>query len=301
MIRIFFNEHYHLELPPGHRFPMDKYRLTREQLIYEGTFTKSQFISPKAVTRARLEAVHDKNYIDKLNNGALSHREIRRSGFPYSKALVRREEMITGGTIEATYSALQSGVAFNLAGGTHHAYPDHAEGFCIYNDIAVAAVDYLKHFPGHRILIIDLDVHQGNGTAYIFRNKRSVFTFSMHGHKNYPLHKEKSDLDISLNDTTTDSQYLEILYDNLPGLIEKIKPDLVFYQSGVDILVNDKLGKVSISIAACRERDMMVFEMLSQKNIPVAVSMGGGYSERMRDIVEAHCNTFRVANNIYGS
>ncbi|HKK60300.1 MAG TPA: histone deacetylase [Salinivirga sp.] len=299
MIQIFFDEKYHLELPPKHRFPMDKYRLTKAQLIYEGTFTESNFISPKPATQKQLVAIHDQAYIDKLNSGNLTRHEIRRSGFPYSRDLVLREESITGGTIAATYAAMKEGVSFNLAGGTHHAYPDHAEGFCIYNDIAVAARDYLHKFPNNQILVVDLDVHQGNGTAHIFKDEPRVFTLSVHGEKNYPMHKEQSDLDIPLSDTTTDRQYLEIVQENLVELIDRVKPDFIYFQSGVDILVNDKLGKVSISMSACRERDMIVFETLYTKGIPTAVSMGGGYADRLRDIVEAHCNTFRVAKHLY--
>ncbi len=299
MIHIFFDDNYHLDLPPNHRFPMDKYRLTKAQLIYEGTFSENNFVAPRPATPGQLLNVHEQTYIDKLNTGNLTRHEIRRSGFPYSKSLIDREKSITGGTIEATYIAQEKGVAFNLAGGTHHAYPDHAEGFCIFNDIAVAAMDYLNHYPKKQILIVDLDVHQGNGSAYIFRNEPRVFTFSVHGEKNYPMHKEQSDLDIPLADTTTDQQYIEIVQKNLVNLIDQVKPDFIYFQSGVDILVNDKLGKVSISMSACRERDMIVFETLYTKGIPVAVSMGGGYADRLRDIVEAHCNTFRVAKHLY--
>ncbi len=299
MINIFFNDNYHLELPEDHRFPMDKYRLIKAQLIYEGTFDENHFISPLPANYEQLSRVHEPSYIDKLNLGNLSRHEIRRMGFPYSKALVEREETITGGTIDATYKAMENGVSFNVAGGTHHAYPDHGEGFCIYNDIAVAAMDYLHKYPKNQILVVDLDVHQGNGTAKIFQGNDSVFTFSMHGAKNYPLHKEKSDLDIALPDTTTDLEYLNLLKTNLDRLIEKVKPDMVYFQSGVDILANDLLGKVSISIAACRDRDIMVFQKLCARGIPAAVSMGGGYSRRLRDIVDAHCNTYRVAEHFY--
>jgi acetoin utilization deacetylase AcuC-like enzyme len=299
MIKVFCNDNYHLELPPNHRFPMEKYRLIQEQLLYEGTFTTEQFISPQPAKYEQINRVHIAEYINKLEKGLLTKHEIRRSGFPYSKALVIREKLITGGTIEATKSALEYGVAFNLAGGTHHAYPDHAEGFCIFNDIAVAATDYIHYNPNHKVLIIDLDVHQGNGTAYIFQNESRVYTFSMHGAKNYPLHKEKSDLDIELPDDITDEQYLELVKTNVYQLIESVKPNFVYYLSGVDILANDTLGKVSISMSACRERDIIVFEALYNKSLPVAVSMGGGYADRIRDIVEAHCNTYRVASNIY--
>ncbi|PLX18570.1 MAG: histone deacetylase [Salinivirgaceae bacterium] len=299
MIEVFCNDHYHLELPPNHRFPMEKYRLIQEQLIFEGSFTSEQFVSPEAATFEQINRVHNAEYIEKLEKGLLTKHEIRRSGFPYSKDLVIREKLITGGTINATKSALENGVTFNLAGGTHHAYPDHAEGFCIFNDVAVAASEYLNINPTHKVLIIDLDVHQGNGTAFIFQNEPRVFTFSMHGAKNYPMHKEKSDLDIELPDDITDEQYLRLVKSNVNQLIEFVKPDFVYYLSGVDILVNDTLGKVSISMAACRERDIIVFEALHQKGLPVAVSMGGGYANRIRDIVEAHCNTYRVAKHIF--
>jgi acetoin utilization deacetylase AcuC-like enzyme len=299
MIKVFCKDEYHLELPPNHRFPMEKYRLIQEQLIFEGTFTEQQFISPNPATFDQLTRVHEKEYIKKLENGLLTKHEIRRSGFPYSKALVTREKLITGGTIDATQAALENGIAFNLAGGTHHAYPDHAEGFCIFNDIAVAASDYLNDNPSHKILIIDLDVHQGNGTAFIFKNESRVFTFSMHGARNYPLHKEKSDLDIELQDDISDKDYLKLVETNVKQLIEDVHPNIVYYLSGVDILINDTLGKVSISMAACRERDIIVLEALHKNDIPCVVSMGGGYAKRIRDIVEAHCNTYRVAANIY--
>jgi acetoin utilization deacetylase AcuC-like enzyme len=278
---------------------MEKYKLIQEQLIFEGTFTKHQFIAPKPATHEQICRVHNDSYIEKLEKALLTKHEIRRSGFPYSKALVTREKVITGGTIEATHAALENGVAFNLAGGTHHAYPDHAEGFCIFNDIAVAATDYIHYNPAHKVLIIDLDVHQGNGTAHIFKNESRVFTFSMHGAKNYPMHKEQSDLDIELPDDISDEEYLNLAKTNVNQLIEEVRPNFVYFLSGVDILVNDTLGKVSISMSACRERDIIVLEALHKKGLPVAVSMGGGYASRIRDIVEAHCNTYRVAKHIF--
>lgn len=299
MIQLYFDDKYHLELPPGHRFPMDKYRLTKQQLIFENTFANNNFISPAPAKTRQLVNIHEAEYLHKLTNGKLTKHEIRRSGFPYSEALPEREKLITGGTIAATYSALKNSVAINLAGGTHHAYPDHGEGFCMLNDIAVAASDYLQQYNNHQILIVDLDVHQGNGTAFIFQDETRVFTFSMHGKNNYPLHKETSDLDIALPETTSDEQYLDVLKINLQKLIHKVKPNLVYFLAGVDILVNDKLGKLNISLSACRERDILVFECLYKHGIPVAVSMGGGYADRLRDIVEAHCNTCRVAKNIY--
>lgn len=213
--------------------------------------------------------------------------------------MVEREILITGGTIDATRNAMQNGIAFNLAGGTHHAYPDHGEGFCIYNDIAIAAKNYLKENPNHRILIIDLDVHQGNGTAHIFKNEPRVFTFSIHGEKNYPLHKEQSDRDIPLPEETNDTTYLNIVRTNTEELVNKVSPHMVYYLSGVDILDNDKLGKLNISLNAVKERDSIVLSHLQLQRIPVAVAMGGGYSSRLRDIIEAHCNTYRVAKDLF--
>ncbi|MDA3866310.1 MAG: histone deacetylase [Salinivirgaceae bacterium] len=299
MIHLFYNELYHLDLPIDHRFPMLKYPLIQEQLLYEETFETHNFVSPRSATNAQIGFVHTTEYIHKLENELLSRNEIRRTGFPYSKALVQREKIIAGGTIDATYSALQHRIAFNLAGGTHHAYPEHGEGFCIFNDIAIAATEYRTHNPNHPILIIDLDVHQGNGTAHIFKNTPEVFTFSIHGAKNYPLHKEKSDLDIAVEEGITDSQYLALVSLHVNQLIQNHKPQMVYYLAGVDILNTDKLGKIGVSKATCRERDIIVLQQLRKHNIPVVVVMGGGYAHRLADIVDAHCNTFRVAKNIF--
>lgn len=296
---LFYDERFHLKLPEGHRFPIEKYPLIKQQLIYEGSFTESDFVLPKMATEQQLARVHEMEYIEKINTGTLSKSEIRRMGFPYSTALAEREKLITGATIDATYSAINKGIAFNLAGGTHHAYPDHGEGFCIFNDIAVAASDYIHHHPTHKVLIIDLDVHQGNGTAHIFANESRVFTFSVHGEKNYPLHKENSDRDIALPENTTDTQYLHIVNEQVTELVDFLKPDFVYYLAGVDIFENDKLGRLNISLPAIKQRDTIVFEILQKRKISVAVSMGGGYAHRLRDIVEAHCNTYRVAKALY--
>ncbi|MFO7863027.1 MAG: histone deacetylase [Salinivirgaceae bacterium] len=299
MIHLYYNELYHLDLPADHRFPMQKYPLIQEQLLYEETFDACNFVSPKPASNIQIGRVHTTEYIKKLENGLLTRKEIRRTGFPYSKALVQREKTISGGTIDATSSALQQGIAFNLAGGTHHAYPDHGEGFCLFNDIAIAATEYRIQNPNHRTLIIDLDVHQGNGTAHIFQNTPEIFTFSIHGAKNYPLHKEKSDFDIAVNEDITDSQYLELVSLHTNQLIKSHKPHIVYYLAGVDILNTDKLGKIGVSKATCRERDIIVLEQLHKHSIPVVVVMGGGYAHRLADIIDAHCNTFRVAKTIY--
>ncbi|MBB6462013.1 histone deacetylase family protein [Flammeovirga kamogawensis] len=299
MLKIAYHERYGHPVEKGHRFPMDKYPLLVEQLIYEGTITNENLFEPLPVSAEFVLATHTEEYWKKLIEQTLSYHEARKIGLPMSEDLILRELIITQGTIDCTKFALQYGVAMNIAGGTHHAYTDHGEGFCILNDFGVAA-NYLINQKGFsKILIIDLDVHQGNGTAEIFKDNPKVFTFSMHGANNYPMHKEKSDLDIPLNDNTSDSEYLNVLNEQIDELFSSIEPEFVFYLSGVDILKTDKLGKLGLSIQGCKERDEIVFKKCSSYNTPVAVSMGGGYSKSLRFIVEAHANTFRVANNIY--
>jgi acetoin utilization deacetylase AcuC-like enzyme len=207
--------------------------------------------------------------------------------------------VIANGTVQAALYALESGAAMNIAGGTHHAFTDRGEGFCLLNDIAIAANYLLEKNLVQKILVVDLDVHQGNGTAEIFRNEPRVFTFSMHGEKNYPLHKEQSDLDIPLPDGTGDKTYLRQLGKTLPALIDTHEPGFIFFQSGVDVLASDKLGRLAMTVAGCRERDRLVFEQCRQHKIPVVASMGGGYSQRVADIVEAHANTYRLAREIF--
>lgn len=299
MLKIAWNEDYTLPLPEGHRFPMIKYDLIPEQLIYEGTISAKNIFSPGLLKEQDLLGVHDTVYWDRLKNGKLSKEEIRKTGFPYSNQLVKRERVILQGTIDCAMYALQYGVALNVAGGTHHAFRDRGEGFCLLNDIAVAADYLLKNDIVRQILVVDLDVHQGNGTASIFYGDKRVFTFSMHGGKNYPLKKEQSDLDIPLPDGISDEAYLLKLKKYLPMLIDKVQPDFIFYQSGVDVLKTDKLGRLGLSSFGCKQRDRFVFECCKRDNIPVAVSMGGGYSEKLSDIVEAHANTFRLAAELY--
>jgi len=299
MLKIAWNEHYTVPLPEGHRFPMIKYDLIPEQLLYEGTITKKNIFSPRVLEEEDLYGIHDKDYWLKLKNGKLTKEEIRRMGFPYSKELVQRELVILQGTIDCAKYAMEYGVALNAAGGTHHAFRDHGEGFCLLNDIAVAANYLLTKGLSKQILIVDLDVHQGNGTANIFNGFDQVFTFSMHGGKNYPLRKEVSDLDIPLPDGIDDNSYLKLLKFHLPKLIEEVEPDFIFYQSGVDVLATDKLGRLGLSHQGNKSRDKFVMECCIKNNIPVAISMGGGYSEKLSDIVEAHANTFRLAAELY--
>ncbi|OHX66791.1 histone deacetylase family protein [Flammeovirga pacifica] len=299
MLRIAYHQCYGHPVEEGHRFPMDKYPLLVEQLLYEGTITEEHLFSPLSVDEKYILNTHTQEYWDKLKNQTISYREARKIGLPMSDSLVQRELIITQGTIDCCNFAIEHGVAMNIAGGTHHAYSEHGEGFCLLNDFAVAA-NYLIEEKGYRrILILDLDVHQGNGTAEIFEGNDKVFTFSMHGKNNYPMHKEKSDLDIPLEDNTTDQEYLSILRKHIGVLFKEFQPEFVFFLSGVDILSTDKLGKLGISIQGCKERDEMVFQSCKSKNIPIVVSMGGGYSPQLNLIIEAHANTFRVANNLY--
>jgi len=299
MIKIAFNKIYAHPLPAGHRFPMLKYELIPEQLLHEGTITEEQLFSPSVCQEETVLLTHDKTYYDKLIQQTLSASEQRKIGFPQSPQLTQRELIITQGTIDCCYYAREYGVSLNVAGGTHHAYADRGEGFCLLNDMAVAANYLLNKGDAKQILIIDLDVHQGNGTAKLFERQQAVFTFSMHGAHNYPFHKEQSDLDIPLKDSTTDAEYLSLLYETLPHLIKTVKPDFAFYLSGVDIIDTDKYGKLKVSMQGCLQRDEFVFTTLRQNNIPVTVAMGGGYSPDVRTITEAHCNTFRTAIRLY--
>ena len=296
---IAFDPVYVHPLPEGHRFPMLKYELIPQQLLYEGTITHENIFSPQPCSDDVVLLTHTKEYLQKLKNQTLSAKEQRHIGFPQSPQLTLRELIITQGTIDCCYYAFKNGVALNVAGGTHHAFSDRGEGFCLLNDFAVASNYLLSTKLVSKILIIDLDVHQGNGTAKIFEHEDRVFTCSMHGRNNYPFHKEKSDLDIELKDGTTTGEYLALLENTLPALVENIQPDIAFFLSGVDVLSTDKFGKLKLTLEGCRKRDEFVFNLLRQKDIPCVVAMGGGYSPDVKTIVQAHCNTFRAAKEIY--
>jgi len=278
---------------------MLKYELIPEQLLHEGTISTNNLIAPAKCTDEIVLLTHTEEYLTKLHQQTLSVKEQRHIGFPQSPQLTERELIITQGTIDCCISAFENGVALNVAGGTHHAFADRGEGFCLLNDFATAANYLLHQNLAKQILIIDLDVHQGNGTAKLFEHNRKVFTFSMHGEHNYPFHKETSDLDIGLKDGTDDKTYLSLLEHHLNILIEKVNPDFAFYLSGVDILETDKFGKLKVTMQGCKQRDEIVFKKLKQHQIPCTVAMGGGYSPDVRTIVEAHCNTFRLAKDMY--
>ncbi|AYL95494.1 histone deacetylase family protein [Mucilaginibacter celer] len=299
MLKIAYDPIYAHPLPEGHRFPMLKYELIPGQLLHEGIITPANLFSPGLPDEDLITQTHDVAYWHQLRDLTLPDKEQRRTGFPLSARLIEREMRIAKGTIDGCRFASESGVAFNVAGGTHHAGSNWGEGFCLLNDQAIAANYLLNNSLSKSILIIDLDVHQGNGTAEIFEKEPRVFTFSMHGANNFPYRKERSNLDIPLQDGVSDDEYLGILVKTLPQLIANRKPDFIFYLSGVDILATDKLGKLALSKEACKARDQFVFEQCIKYSIPVQVSMGGGYSPDIRDIVEAHCNTFKVAVDLY--
>ncbi|WP_316800347.1 histone deacetylase [Pedobacter frigidisoli] len=299
MIKIAWHPIYAHPLPEGHRFPMLKYELIPEQLLHEGTISHANLFQPGYVDEATILLTHEKNYWEQLRDLTLSPKEQRRTGFPLSAQLVERELMIAQGTIEGARYAMEAGIAFNVAGGTHHAGSNWGEGFCLLNDQAIAANYLLNKKLAKRILIIDLDVHQGNGTAEIFTKEPCVFTFSVHGDKNFPFRKEVSNLDVPLDDGVEDEEYLSVMESNLKKAFERSKPDFVFYLSGVDVLATDKLGKLSLSRSGCKERDRIVLQRCKAKGLPVQISMGGGYSKEIKDIVDAHCNTYRVAFDLF--
>lgn len=299
MIKIAYHPIYCHALPAGHRFPMLKYELLPQQLLYEGCFSEDNFFLPESVCEEDVLRVHDLAYFTDLVQLKLPSKMVRKIGFPLTQTLVMRELIITQGTIDCSYFALENGVAFNIAGGTHHAYADSGEGFCLLNDVAVAAAKFIHEKVVRQVLVVDLDVHQGNGTAKIFEDIPQVFTFSMHGKDNYPLHKETSDLDVALSTGCEDEEYLHLLGLHLPRIIHQIKPDFIYYVSGVDILETDKLGKLKVTLNGCKRRDELVFEIAKSWNIPIVAVMGGGYSPKLSDIIEAHANTFRVAERIF--
>ena len=299
MLKVAYSKIYNYPLPENHRFPMDKYDLIPKKLIAEKTLSKDNFFEPGILNKEDVLLTHSNDYYNKLVSQSLSKKEIRPIGFPLSKLLIEREKKIAQGTIECVSFSIKNGISMNIAGGTHHAFADKGEGFCMLNDQAIAANYLLHNDLAKKILIIDLDVHQGNGTASIFRNDMNVFTLSFHGKKNYPFKKEKSDLDIEFDDGTEDVEYLTKLEDIIPNIIKILNPDFIFYLSGVDILKTDKLGRLSLSIEGCKKRDSIILNLCKTFNIPLQISMGGGYSKNIEDIVNAHCNTFRLAKEIY--
>ncbi len=299
MLKIAFHQNYIHPLDKNHRFPMIKYELIPEQLLRENTCSPDNFFEPGIISDEIVLKTHEEEYFKRFRNLNLSKKEVREIGFPLSKELVTREMTIAQGTIDCVNYSLKNGISMNIAGGTHHAFYDRGEAFCMLNDQAIAAKYLINKKLVKKIMIIDLDVHQGNGTASIFSANKEVFTISFHGKKNYPFRKEKSDIDVEFDDNTDDQFYLNKLKNLIPNAIDNFKPDFIFYLSGVDVLNNDKLGRLGLSIDGCKERDKFILELCNKKSIPVQVSMGGGYSELLKNIIEAHSNTFRLAQEIY--
>lgn len=294
-MRILYSDRYMIPLDPTHPFPMSKYRLTRDRLLAEGAITNWYLTEPSLATDEDILLVHEPDYWGRCVRGELTRHEVRRIGFPWSEGLVRRSRASVQGTILAARSALRDGLSSNLAGGTHHAYPDHGEGYCVLNDIAIAIRVLQRDGLARRFAVIDCDVHQGNGTAAIFRGDPQVFTFSMHGEKNFPARKEQGSLDLPLPNGLGDEDYLAILAAHLPPILDDFRPEMVFYQAGVDPYEKDRLGKLKLTIAGLRKRDQLVLAACWQRGIPTVTTMGGGYAKRVEETVEAHCNTVMVA------
>ena len=299
MLKIAYNQNYIYPLEENHRFPMIKYELIPEQLIRENTCSSENFFSPTKIDSKIVLKTHQREYFERFTSLKLSKKEIREIGFPLSQQLVERELQIADGTIKGVKYSIKNGISMNIAGGTHHAFYDRGEAFCMLNDQAIATNYIIQEGLFKKILIIDLDVHQGNGTASLFNSNPNVYTLSFHGKKNYPFRKEKSDLDIEFDDNTNDDEYLKVLRETIPKVIDQFEPEFIFYLSGVDVLENDKLGRLSLTINGCKERDRFILEICKNNSIPVQVSMGGGYSMVLKNIIEAHSNTFRLAQEIF--
>jgi acetoin utilization deacetylase AcuC-like enzyme len=278
---------------------MEKYELLPGQLQYEGIADSTNFFEPKALDEKWILNTHSSEYWDKLQNLTLSKSEIRATGFPLSRALVNREIIIAGGSVQAALYAIEYGIAMNIAGGTHHAFYEHGEGFCLLNDIAITANYLIENRLASKILVIDLDVHQGNGTAALFQNSKDVFTFSMHGAKNYPHRKEQSSLDCPLTDGIGDEAYLNLLAKNIEHISSKFLPEFIIYQCGVDVLESDKLGRLGLTLSGVRDRDLMVLNFAKQLNVPITCCMGGGYSPNVSKIVDAHTQVYRLAQELF--
>ena len=299
MLKIAFDPIYKHSLKIGHKFPMEKYELLPEQLLRKNICSIDNFFLPSPINERHLLSTHDEVYYNNLINLTLSKLDVRKIGFPLSDSLIERERVIAQGTIQNTHFAQQHGISMNIAGGTHHAFRDRPGAFCMLNDQAIAANYLINNNLSNKVMIVDLDVHQGDGTASIFENKDFVFTISFHGQKNYPFKKQNSDFDLPLEDNTGDRAYLNALKNHLPRLIDLFEPDFIFYLAGVDVLKTDKLGRLGLTMAGCKERDRFVLKFCKDQNIPVQVSMGGGYSMHLKDIIDAHSNTFELAQELF--
>ena len=297
MFQLWTSARYTFPLPDGHRFPIAKYERLRQQVLINGIVAPEALREPARASREALLLVHTADYVDRFVSGALAPAELRRLGFPWSEALVERSLRAVGGTCEAAAAALENGVAMNLAGGTHHAFADHGEGFCVFNDVAIAI--RLLQRGGHvrRVAIVDLDVHQGNGTNAIFAGDESVFTFSMHGGRNYPFHKVAGSLDVELEDGTEDAEYLDRLTEHLPRVLARSEPDLVVYLAGADPHEGDALGRLALTFEGLARRDAFVIQQCREVGLPVAITIAGGYGRNLDDTVRIHLETARIARD----
>ena len=292
-MKVFYCDQFTYPLPPGHRFPAQKYALLRAQ-VAEFLMSSVTLRVPDAASDEQFLRAHDGEYLAKVADGALSEREVRRIGLPWSPELVERSRRSVGGTVEACRAALTDGIAASLSGGTHHAFADHGEGFCIFNDCAVAARTIQTEGRVRRIVIIDCDVHQGNGTAAILTDDPTVFTFSIHGARNFPFHKERSDLDVELADGADDATYLTALTAGMDAALAAARADLAIYLAGADPFVGDALGRLALSKAGLAERDRLVLDRCRRAGLPVAVVMAGGYARQIQDTVDIHLETVRL-------
>jgi acetoin utilization deacetylase AcuC-like enzyme len=291
----YYCDHFVLPLPDGHRFPMNKYSRLRQRINDTNLLSSDCLRVPDGATDEDILRAHTEDYLNKIKQGTLTSKEIRRIGFPWSPQLVERSRRSSGGTISACRTALADGVSANLAGGTHHACPDHGEGYCVFNDSAIGARAVQAKGLAQKIVVIDCDVHQGNGTASVTHGDKSIYTLSIHGEKNFPFRKIASDLDIGLPNETADEDYLDTLQIAVERILYLQQPDLVIYQSGADPYIDDKLGKLSLTKKGLAQRDRLVFEMCNAEHIPIAVTMGGGYAEEVDDIVDIHLQTIQIA------
>jgi acetoin utilization deacetylase AcuC-like enzyme len=294
-MHLWSSSRYTFPLPPGHRFPIGKYELLRRRVLADGLIAARRVHEPARAYPDALRRVHTDDYVTRLTEGRLSSEELRRLGFPWSEALVERSYRAVGGTCESARAALDEGIAMNLAGGTHHAFADRGEGFCVFNDVAVAIRTLQSDGRIRRAAIVDLDVHQGNGTHAIFAGDSTVFTFSMHGGRNYPFTKVAGCVDVDLEDGTADDEYLALLAESLPGVLAAAQPDVVVYLAGADPYAGDRLGRLGLTLDGLARRDAMVIGACREVGIPVAITIAGGYGREIDDTVQAHLNTVRVA------
>lgn len=300
-MKAYYCDHFVLPLPEGHRFPMQKYALLRAMVEKSGIITPEQLCVPEAATDEQILRAHQAAYLDKVKSGALTDKEIRRIGFPWSPQMVERSRRSSGGTIATCRSAVDDGIAVNLAGGTHHAAADHGEGFCVFNDSVIAARTLQVERRIRRVIIIDCDVHQGNGTASITHDDPTIFTFSIHGERNFPFRKFPSSLDIGLEDNTGDTIYLEMLEVGLERALALSHADFAIYLAGADPYIGDRLGHLALTIEGLATRDRLVFDMCRQAGLPVACVMAGGYAKNVEEIARIHLQTIQIAAQFSGN